>query len=275
MASGDTQPTQPLSGAYAYAPPAPTRKRRRAWPWVIVIVVVAGLAVAAWFAGEWIAQGIVTKTIRDQVVTQLSLPADQDVDVVVEGAVLPQLIRGSLDDVTVSSEDVALEAFVGDVTVHAQDIAIRGEAAARAATATVVLDLEQLRTLLSTIQDFPTDSLGLAEPDVTMSTELSLFGATVPIGIALTPTAVEGDIVLTPASLQLAGSEFTAEELSDRFGRLTDAVLRDYTICIAQYIPAGVLLSSIAVTGDQVIAQLDVDGAIVSDPALQETGVCA
>jgi hypothetical protein len=275
MASGDTQPTQPLPGAYAYAPPAPTRKRRRAWPWIIVIIVVAGLAVAAWFAGEWIAQGIVTKTIRDQVVTQLSLPADQDVDVVVEGAVLPQLIRGSLDDVTVSSEDVALQSFVGDVTVHAQDIAIRGEAAARAATATVVLDLEQLRTLLSTIQDFPTDSLGLAEPDVTMSTELSLFGATLPIGIALTPTAVDGDIVLTPASLQLAGGEITAEELSDRFGRVTDAVLRDYTVCIAQYIPAGVELSSIAVTGDQVIAQLDVDGAIVSDPALQETGVCA
>jgi uncharacterized protein YpmS len=194
---------------------------------------------------------------------------------VVEGAVLPQLIRGSLDDVTVSSEDVALQAFVGDVTVHAQDIAIRGEAAARVATATVVLDLEQLRTLLSTIQDFPADSLGLAEPDVTMSTELSLFGATLPIAIALTPTAVDGDIVLTPASLQLAGNQITAEELSDRFGRITDAVLRDYTVCIAQYIPAGVELSSIAVTGDQVIADLDVDGAIVSDPALQETGVCA
>ncbi len=274
MASGDTQPTQPLTGAYAYAPPAPPRKRRRAWPWILVIVIVAGLAVAAWFAGEWIAHGIVTKTIRDQVVTQLSLPADQEVDVVVEGAVLPQLIRGSLDDVTVSSQDVALEAFVGDVTVRAQDVAIRGEGGAREASATVVLDVEQLRTLLATIPDFPTDSLGLAEPDVTMTTELSLFGAALPIGIALTPTAVDGDIVLTPASLQLAGSEITAEQLSDRFGRITDAVLRDYTICIAQYIPAGVELSSIAVTGDQVTAELDVDGAIVNDTSLQEMGEC-
>lgn len=275
MASGDTQPTQPLTGAYAYAPPAPPRPRRRAWPWILVIVVIAGLAIAAWFAGEWIAQGIVTKTIRDQVITQLSLPADQEVDVVVEGAVLPQLIRGTLEDVTVSSDDVELDAFVGDVTVHAQDIAIRGEAAAREATATVVLDLDQLRTLLSTIQDFPVESLGLAQPDVTMTTEFRLFGAAVPIGIALTPSAVDGDIVLTPASLQLADTELTAEQLSERFGRLTDSVLRDYTICIAQYIPAGVELASIAVTGDQVTAELDVDGAIVSDPALQETGVCA
>ena len=51
-------------------------------------------------------------------------------------------------------------------------------------------------------------------------------------------------------------------------------MLRDWTICIAQYIPAGVELSSITVTGDQVVADLDIDGAIVSDPALQETGVC-
>lgn len=274
MASGDTQPTQPLSGAWSYAEPAP-KKRRRAWPWVLAFVIVGGLAVGAWFAGEWIARDIVTKTIRDQVITQLALPADQEVDVVVAGAVLPQLIRGSLDDVTVSSEDVALDAFVGDVTVHAQDIAIRGDAAARAASATVVLDLEQLRTLLSTIEEFPADSLGLSEPDVTMATELSLFGATLPIGVALTPSAVDGDIVLSPASLQLAGNEITAAQLSEQFGGFADAVLQDYTICIAQYIPAGVELSSIAVTGEQVVAELDVDGAIVSDTALQEVGVCA
>lgn len=274
MASGDTQPTQPLPGAWTHADPAP-KKRRRVWPWIVAILVVGALAVAAWFAGEWIARDIVTKTIRDQVITQLSLPADQEVDVVVEGAVLPQLIRGSLDDVTVSSEDVALESFVGDVTVHAQDIAIRGDAAAGAASATVVLDLEQLRTLLSTIEEFPAESLGLSEPDVTMTTELSLFGASLPIGVALTPSAVDGDIVLSPASLQLAGNEITADELSRQFGGFADAVLRDYTICIAQYIPAGVELTSIAVTGDEVVAELDVDGAIVSDTSLQETGVCA
>src|SRR6478609_1850844 len=119
MSAGDTQPTQPLP-PHTYAEAAPKR-RRRAWPWIVALIVVVGLAVAAWFAGEWIAREVVTKTIREQVITQLSLPADQQVDVTVEGAVLPQLIRGSLDDVTISSDDVELEAFSGDVTVHAQD----------------------------------------------------------------------------------------------------------------------------------------------------------
>jgi len=272
MTAGDTQPTQPLP-PHTYMEAAPKR-RRRAWTWVVALIVVAGLAVAAWFAGEWIARVVVTSTIREQVVTQLSLPADQQVDVTVEGSVLPQLIRGSLDEVTISSDDVELGAFSGDVTIHARDIAIRGDAGAGAASATVVMDEEQLRTLLSTVENLPAESVGVVEPNLTMSTELSLFGITLPVGVALTPTAVEGDIVLTPASLQLAGTDISAADLKSRFGGLADTVLRDWTICIAQYIPAGATLTSIAVTGDQVVADLDIDPAIVTDAAVQDVGVC-
>jgi hypothetical protein len=272
MTTSDTQPTQPLP------PPVYTRatrkRRRRVWPWIVALVLVVGLAIGAWFAGEWIARDVVTTTIREQVITQLSLPADQQVDVVVEGAVLPQLIVGTLQDVTVSSDDVQLEAFAGDVTLHAQDIAIRGESGGGTATATVVLDEEQLRTLLSTVENFPVESLGLAAPNLTFSSELSLFGITLPVGVALTPSAAEGDIVLSPDSVQLAGSDISAEDLKSRFGGLAETVLRDWTICIAQYIPAGATLTSIAVTGDQVVADLDISPAIVTDPALQEVGTC-
>lgn len=272
MTSGDAQPTLPLP-RNAPAPTAP-RRRRRAWPWIVALIVVAGLAVGAWFAGEAIARNVVTNTIREQVITQLSLPADQKIDVEVAGAVLPQLIVGTLQDVTISSEDVQLQAFAGDVTVHAQDIAIRGGAGAGSASATVVLDEEQLRGLMSTVENFPVDSLGLAEPNVTFSSALSLFGLTLPVGVALTPSAVDGDIVLSPTSLQLAGSDISAAALKEQFGGLADTVLRDWTVCIAKDVPAGVTLSSIAVTGEQVTADLVIDPAIVTDPALQENGTC-
>ena len=52
-------------------------------------------------------------------------------------------------------------------------------------------------------------------------------------------------------------------------------MLRPWTVCIAQYIPAGVVLDSVAVDGDHLVADLDIDGAIVADPALQENGTCA
>ena len=72
--------------------------RRRIWPWLAGIAGVVVLAVAAWFAGEWIATQIVSSTVRQQMIDQLALPADQQIDVTLEGAVLPQLIVGTIKD---------------------------------------------------------------------------------------------------------------------------------------------------------------------------------
>ena len=273
MTARDTQPTQPIPDQWVVAAESP-RRRRRAWPWLVAFAIVVGLAVVAWFAGEAIAKDIVTKTIREQVVTQLSLPADQEMQVDVASPVIPQLITGTLSEVTITSEDVPMESFVGDVTVHAEDIPIRGGGEMGSGTATVVLTEEQVRTLMATVDGFPVESLGLEAPDVTMSTELSVFGVSIPVAAALTPSAVGGDLVLTPASLQLAGAEIGAEDLRDRFGRLSETVLRDWTVCIAQYIPAGLTLTAVSVDGEQVVADFDIDGAIISDPSLQENGTC-
>ena len=273
MSAGDTQPTQPLPD-WASAPPEP-RRRRSAWPWIISIVIVVALAVAAWFAAEWIARGIIERTIREQLITNLALPADQPITVTVEGAVIPQLIAGELDDVKISSDDVAIGSITGDVAIAAQGIAIRGDAAADAATATVRLDADQLQTMLAGVEDFPVETVALDEPDIVMSSELRFLGIGIPITVALTPSASEGDIVLTPSRLELANGEVTAEGLRERFGGLADAVLREWTVCIAEYIPAGLTLTSMAVEGDQIVADFDVDGQIVSDPALQAEGTCA
>lgn len=274
MAAGDTQPTRPLPPMMLGAPPPP-RRRRRVWPWIVAAIVVAGVLVAAWFVAEAIARGIVERTVREQAITTLGLPEDQPIDVEVAGAVLPQLVGGSLDSITVASDDVTVGDLEGDITVHAEGIALRGEPVADSVTAAVRLDEEQLRRLVSGVDGFPVDSLGLAAPDVTVSTDLRFLGLTVPVGVALTPSAVDGDIVLSPSQLELAGSEVSADDLRDRFGALADTVLRDWTVCIAEYIPAGMTLTGIVVEGEEIIAEVDIDGRIVSDPDLQENGTCA
>ncbi|WP_203580466.1 LmeA family phospholipid-binding protein [Microbacterium hibisci] len=273
MAAGDTQPTEPLPDGMAAAPVQ--RRRRRAWPWIVAFAIVAVLAVVAWFAAEAIARQVVTSVVRDQVRTQLSLPADQPIDVGIAGAVIPQLIGGSLDELTIASDDVSFGGVTGDVTVTAEDVAVRGTGEMSGATATVSLDEAQLQTLLATVEDFPADSVALAAPNVTMSRDLELFGVAIPVGVALTPSAAAGDIVLTPVSLRLGDSEVTADALREQFGAVTDTVLRDWDVCVAQYLPAGVTLTGVAVQDDVLVADFDVDGAIATDPALQETGTCA
>ena len=87
-------------------------------------------------------------------------------------------------------------------------------------------------------------------------------------------TRVSWKIVLTPSRLSLGEGDFSADELRDRFGSIADSVLRDWTICIAEYIPAGVTLTDVKVEGGEVVADFDVDGRIVSDPQLLENGTC-
>lgn len=276
--SGDTQPTQPLPDPHAQwvlapSPGAAAPRRRRRWGWIVALLILVVLGVVLWFAAEFIARSLVTSTIRSEVANRLSI-APEDVEVTVAGAVVPQLISGSLDDVTVSSEDVALSPSVtGDVTVQVTGFPLRGGPAA-GATATAAFDEEQLRSLLATVEGLPAETVSLAEPNVAMSIELNVFGLAFPIGVELAPSAVEGDIVLTPDSLDLAGTQLSADELRARFGGIADAVLRDWTVCIAQYLPAGATLTDITVEGDTVVADLDIDGGIVDDPALQALGTC-
>ncbi|GAA5039417.1 DUF2993 domain-containing protein [Microbacterium fluvii] len=252
---------------------APTR-RRRVWPWLVGVAIVAVLAVVAWFVGEAIARDLVTRTIRETVVTELSLPADQQIDVGVEGSVLPQLIGGTLTEVHIASDDVTLDGLTGDVSVSLTDVPVRGGEIG-AGSATIALDETQVRQLMSRVDGFPAESLGLAAPDVTFSTELSPFGLSIPVGVAVTPSADAGDIVLTPASLELGGAEISADDLRGRFGALADAVLRDWTVCIAEYLPAGATLTSVEVSGDALVAGFDLAGGIAVDPDLQQPGTCA
>jgi hypothetical protein len=248
---------------------------RKPWPWIAGLAGVAVVAVVAWFAGEWIATQIVTSTVRQQVIEQLALPADQQVNVAVEEPMIPQLIKGSIDDIRVTSQDVTIDSFTGDVAVHATGVPTRGDGDIASASATVSMDQKQLQTLLSTIDGFPAETVGLADPNVTMSKDVSFLGATIPLGIGLTPSAKNGELVLSPDYVKVAGAQLSAADVSTRFGKVADAVIHDYPVCIAKYLPVGMKLTQVAVTGDQVVAHFDIDGAIIHDKALQQKGTCA
>lgn len=250
---------------------AEPRKRGRALLIVaIVLVVVAALAVVA----ELVARQIVPDMIRSAVVEQLALPADHPVDVEVDGILLPQLIAGSLADVRIASEAVTVGAFGGDVTAQFADVPIRGDGAAAGGSAEVRMSTEQLRSLLATIESFPAETIELHEPNVTASTEFSLFGATIGLGLELEPSAADGDLVLSPVEGSIAEARVTADQLRQQFGSLLDPLLQDRSVCVASSMPAALTLQSIEVVGDELVAGFDIDGRIINDPALQQNGSC-
>lgn len=273
----DQHPTQPLPDPGARwvlsTDAAATRPRRRRWPWLVALLVVIALAVAAWFAGEYIARSIVERTIREQVTRQLDLPVDQQIDIDIPGPLLPQLIVGSLGQVSISSQDVPLQGITGDVTVSAQGVNIH-DGDWSGGHATVTLDQSQLQTLLANVPDFPASTVVIDAPDLAAEFSLQLFTVEIPVGVALTPSASGGDIVLTPASLRLGGAEVTADALRQQFGALASTVLRDWDVCIADRLPKAVELTGVTVAREQVVADFEIDSAITRDGAAQEKGTC-
>lgn len=249
----------------------PARRRGRALIVLgVILVLVAALAVVA----ELVARQMVPNMIRSTVVERLQLPADHPVDVEVDGILIPQLIVGTLAEVRIASEDVTVGAFSGDITARGEGVPIRADGPAAGGTAEVRMSTEQLRSLLSTVDGFPAETIQLEAPNVTASTDVALLGATIPLSLVLEPTAAEGDLVLTPVEGTVAQATVTADQLRQQFGTLLDPILQDRSVCIASSLPAALTLQSIEVVGDEVVAGFDIDGGIVNDPALQANGTC-
>lgn len=259
---------------FGFAETEPAPRSRRRWPWVVTLLIVVALILGAAVGAEALARGAVKAGVRQLILTQLELPADQPVDVEVPGLVLPQLLSGRLNEISVASPDVAFGPVSGDVVVNLTDVPVSADAAAGPGSATVRLDEAQLQALLGTIDGFPADSVGIAAPNVTITTELSVFGASVPLGVALQPGAAGGNLTLAPAAFQLGSADVTAEALRSQFGGLADTVLREWSVCIAEHLPAALTLTSAAAEGDSVVATFDIDGAVVIDPDLRQPGAC-
>lgn len=251
----------------------PPRRKRRVWPWIVSLVVVVVLLAGAAFAGEWLARDLVEQGVRSQLASELGVPAER-ADVEIEGPIIPQLISGSFDEVRIRAQDVSLQGFSGDVDVTARGVPLLADGPIASAEAAVTLDQQQLQTLLAGVEGFPEGSLVLAGSEVTVTFELNLFGVAVPVGVGLTPSAVRGALALSPSSLSVAGASADAQTLREQFGGLADGVLQTWQVCIASSLPAGLTLTDVAVSGDEVVARFDIAGGILVDSALRQPGVC-
>ncbi|WP_223625665.1 DUF2993 domain-containing protein [Microbacterium sp. EST19A] len=260
----------PGSDADGTTDAAPPKRRRRRWPWVLLIIVVllAALVVAA----EFIARSILPGIVRSLVIEQLDLPADQQLDVAAEGILLPQLIGGRLDELHLSTDAVTLEGITGAADVTATGIPLRGGDLG-GASGTIRIDQAEFTTLLAGT-DLPVDSVEFDAPNTTLGGSFTVFGAAVPITLTLTPGAAEGDLELTPVGLSIGGLDVDVDGVGSMLGSVGDSLTQTQRICIADQLPAGLTLTGLEISGSAAVIDIDVDGAIATDPALLEKGVC-
>lgn len=235
---------------------------------LIVGAVLALLVVTA----ELIARSVLPGIVRGIVIEQLGLPADQQLDVEAGGILLPQLLTGRLDELHLSSDRVTLEGVTGAVDVTATGVGLRGGDLA-SAKGTVRIDQTQLTALVAE-SSLPIESLALEEPNVIASGSVAFFGTTIDLSLTLTPGAEDGEITLRPVSASIGGAVLDVQQVNDRFGSIADQLTQTQQFCIADHLPAGLTLTALTVEDNVAVIGFDVDGAIATDPALQEPGLC-
>lgn len=246
------------------------RPRRARWPWIVlaIVVVLAVLVVVA----EIAARAIVPSTVRSLVVSQLDLPADQQLDVSTPGMMLPQLITGTLDEVRLSSDDITVGGITGAARVTATQVPVRGGALG-AARGTVSIDQAEFTSLLAA-SELPVEQITLTAPDATLTGRFPVFGREVPIGLTVTPAAQDGDLLLTPISLSLDGTTVDLQALAGLLGDTGAQLAQPQRICIADRLPKGITLTGLHIEGTRAVADIAADGRIAVDPDLLENGTC-
>lgn len=262
-------PTLVIPGSAQETAVAPRRKRRR-WPWVllILVVVLAGLVVAA----EFIARAVLPGVVRSLVIEQLDLPADQQLDVEADGILLPQLLGGTLDSLHLSTDAVTLEGITGAVDVTATGVPLQGGDLAGAA-GTIRIDQAEFSTLLDGT-DLPIETVTLDAPNATAGGSFTLFGVDIPFALTVLPGVAEGDLELTPVEVSVGGIVIDADQVDSSLGSVGSNLTQTQRICIADQLPAGLTLTGLEIEGNAAVIDIDVDGAIATDPALLEKGVC-
>lgn len=273
----DTQvTTRPVPVIVEEVPVAP-RKRRRIWPFVTLGVLVV-LLVVAFFVGDAIAKDYARDYIRARIIEVLHLDPSTPVTVDIgTGSVLLQALGGKLDQVDVTASEVTFGELSGAATIHAEGVPLSGDVPTEKLDITFSVAEEDVAVLAGNLSGLPLTGIALEEPEIVASTEFDLFFFTVPVGIGLTPSTGDGQLLFTPTSIRLDDQTISADDLlaDPTLGGLARQLLAQQAFCVAEYLPVGLTAVDADVVGSDLVVKVDGDGVALAGPELSTMGTCA
>lgn len=251
------------------------RRKRRVWPWVLggflVLVVVALVAIDA------LARGFAEDLIADQAAEVLDVPEGTQVEASIGGGpVLLQVISGALDHVEVQVDGYAVGPLAGDLTLTAEGVPFDLQAPTRSLTVRYDVSEQALGAISGSLSGVPIDSVALEEPEIVANGSVSLLGLTLPLGLGLTPAAVDGALAFTPTSARIGDATIEASALADDpvWGAIAGSVLQQQTVCIADQLPSALTMTTVEVAGDVLRIEFDGSGQALDGGGFTTRGSC-
>ena len=251
-------------------------KRRGRWvgPFIVLLVVI-GLLAAAFFVVDNVARGYAANRVEAKVRSSLELPSSTPVDVTFAGpSVLLQLVGGTFEQVDIAIGGLSVGDLSGDATLTARGIPVDQNKAIDSVRVEFSADQSQLQKLVGDIQGMPVSSLAVKSGAIQVATTVNMLGVQLPVGIAFAPTAVDGQLVLTPKSVELNGKSLTPAELTSSLGPVGSALGAPRNICVASRLPKDFTLDSVAVSGDDLTLAVSAKSVVLGSQLLSTKGVC-
>ncbi|MFC9561483.1 DUF2993 domain-containing protein [Agromyces sp. NPDC056965] len=257
------------SDARAEAPRERRGLGRGARIWIVVGVVLA-VVVALVVVADILARGIAEQRVAEEIEANLPDGVEGDVDVAIGGfSVIAQYLSGTMQHVELDAPALTVDGTPLAVSVVAEGMPVDLESSVDRLTATITADADSVNQLI-TVAGVET-GLTLGEGTVGYEGRIEVFGLPITYQVTATPVAAGGSVLLEPEAVEV-GAVGASIDVSGIVERLLGG--DPLEVCIADRLPAGVQLESIAVTPGAAAVRLQADGLVLDSASLEQKGTC-
>lgn len=252
---------------------AKTRKSKW-WLWLLVVVGLLLLVLGALFAAEAYARAQVQSRVQAFAIEYLGVPIDEPILLSYATPVLPQLIQGSVHDVSASAQRVSFGELSADLAFTASSVPLNDTDSLVDGQIELWVDQAQLQALVDSNEAVPVSELRIDGENLTAVWDFEVLYVPMPISITVGVSALDGELVLSPDAFHMAGIELNAAQLEQQFGRLVSLITRPWPVCIAENLPRGITLSGVQLDDGLLGVRFNLSENLVSDPTMLELGTC-
>ena len=137
------------------------------------------------------------------------------------------------------------------------------------------VDQNNIAKLKSFLSGVTVDSIAVKSQRITVASKLSVFGFSIPVSVALTPSAKDGQLLFSPDTITINGADVSISDLQGGvFGAAANAILPPQSFCVAQYLPKAIVLSDADVVGTNLVLKFGAKNVALGGSGFTTNGTC-
>lgn len=245
--------------------PRPRPRRRRIG---VVIALVVVVLVVVFVIADIALRAYAENRATSEITSSLPDTVEGDIDVTIGGfSFLQQYLSGTFDHVTLDAPALSVDGVPVDAHVVANGVPTDLTKPIGAVSATLTLSEDAVN---SVVQVPGSATLTLENQTVGYDGSISFLGLSLDYLVTAAVSVTPDSVVLSPQTATLtAGS--TVVDASDALTAVTDESI---PLCIADYLPQGVVLKKLTVAPGSATVTLGASDFTIDETSLRTVGTC-